>query len=299
MAMSEPAPRDDRFDLDVGAYAHAVLRRWWLVLLLALVGAITGALWWYAQPKTYEATAAVYLGQPTDANGNAIVGVNSNPRAAAQIVASADVVQEAAKAVDAIDGDGMTAKQIRSGLKVETPTITVKSTSAPTNYVSITVRGRSAEKAADAANALADALVARLSSYATQKTSLLEAQLAADSAQLKAVSAQMKHAGEALARIASGTGSAGEKAAAQAPYATIVQASLQQISDLEQKLAQDKLALVIVKDVESPAVISTATTADEPTRQTIWLAVGAGIAAGIVVSLVAVAFLMRRRPAAV
>jgi capsular polysaccharide biosynthesis protein len=295
MVMSEPAPRDDRFDLDVGAYAHAVLRRWWLVLLLALVGAVTGAVWWYAQPKTYEATAAVYLGQPTDANGNAIVGVNSNPRAAGQIVQSNDVVQEAAKSVA---GDGMTAKQIRHGLTIETPTITVKSTSAPTNYVAITVRGRSADKTAAAANALAAILVKRLSGYSEQKKALLEAQLTADSAQLKAVSAQTKHAGKALERIASGGGSAAEKAAAQAPYATIVQAALQQISDLEQKMAQDKLALVIVEDVESPTVISAAAPADEPTRQNIWLAVGAGIVVGIVVSLVAVAFLIRRRPAA-
>jgi capsular polysaccharide biosynthesis protein len=293
-SVSEPRSPDERFDLDVGGYARAVVRRWWLVLILVVVGGLTGVLWWSLQPKTYEATAAVYLGQPTDANGNAIVGVNSNPRAAAQIVAGADVVQEAAKAAGA---GGMTAKQIRRGLKIETPTITVKSTSAPTNYVSITVRGGSADKTAAAANALAVALVARLSDYATQKTSLLETQLASDEARLKTARAELVRAGAAMSRIASGAGSAADKAAAQAPYATIVQAAGQQVGDLEQKIAGDELALVVVKDVESPAVISKAAPADAPTRQGVWLAVGAGAVAGFIVSLVVVAFLMRRRPA--
>lgn len=295
MVMSEPAPSNDRFDLDVGAYAHAVLRRWWLVLLLALVGAVTGAAWWYAQPKTYEATAAVYLGQPTDANGNAIVGVNSNPRAAGQIVQSNDVIQEAAKSVA---GDGMTAKQIRHGLTIETPTITVKSTSAPTNYVAITVRGRSADKTAAAANALAAGLVKRLSAYSDQKKALLEAQLAVDNARLKTVDKRLAGAQAMLERLAASAAPAGEKAVAGAPYLTIVQAASEERSQLEDQIRRAELATIVVNEVEAPLVISSAAPADEPTRQNIWLAVGAGIVVGIVVSLVAVAFLMRRRPAA-
>src|SRR5664280_1318484 len=89
--MSEP----DDFDVDLGAYVRAVRRLWWLVVLLAVVGALAG----YGVTKlgthTYSATSAVYLGQPTDANGNAIAGLPSNPRAAQQIVQGADVLKEA------------------------------------------------------------------------------------------------------------------------------------------------------------------------------------------------------------
>jgi len=296
MVMSEPAPRDDRFDLDVGAYAHAVLRRWWLVLLLALIGAVTGAVWWYAQPKTYEATAAVYLGQPTDANGNAIVGVNSNPRAAGQIVQSSDVIQEAAKIV--ASGDGMTAKQIRGGLKIETPTITVKSTSAPTNYVAITVRGRSADKTAAAANALAAILVKRLSAYSGAKIEQLKADLEADQAELTALERRLSSAQKTLERIAASGAAPVDKALAGAPYLTVVQAASDQLSAQRTLVRNDRLDLLVTEQVEAPLVISAAAPADEPTGQSIWLAVGAGIVVGIVASLIAVAFLLRRRPAA-
>ena len=294
--MSEPRTNEDRFDIDVGGYARAVARRWWLVLLLAVVGALTGLVWWYAQPKSYEATAAVYLGQPTDANGNAIVGVNSNPRAASQIVQGTDVIKEAVERLQAeASGDAMTARQIRRGLIVETPTITVKSTSAPTNYVAITVRGRSAGKTAAAANALASILVERLSSYATAKTELLQTQLAADEVRLKQADRRLTATEATLQRIAAGGGTAADKALAGGPYLTVVQAASEERTALEQRIVAGKLALAVVKDVESPAIISPAAPADEPTRTGRWLSVVAGGAVGVVVSLIVVAFLTRRR----
>jgi len=288
----------DDYDIDVGSYVRSVLRYWWLVLLLAVVGAVTGLVIWYAQPKTYEATAAVYLGQPTDANGNAIVGVNSNPRAAAQIVAGADVIKEAVDGLKSSGSAAMTSGQIRLGLRVETPTITVKGTSAPTNYVAVTVRGRSANKTAAAANALAGILVKRLSSYAVAKAALLNDQLASDEARLKQVDRRLALA-EAGLQAATRGGTPSERAIAGAPYLTIVQAASEQRSALEQQIAADKLALEVVKDVESPAIISPAVPADGPTGSGRLLNLAAGAVAGFVIALVAVAFLARRRrPAA-
>jgi capsular polysaccharide biosynthesis protein len=296
--MTAPAPSDDpgatradeNLDLDVGGYARAVARRWWLVLILVLVGAATGIVWWYAQPAVYEATAAVYLGQPTDANGNAIVGVNSNPRAAQQIVASNDVIQEAAAGLR----DGMTAKQIRRNLKVETPTITVKSTSAPTNYVAITVSGGSPEKTAAAANALAAGLVKRLSTYSDEKLAQLEAQLADQKARAGRADARLAEIERAMDRIAAGSGGSTEKQAAAAPYVPLATTLEAKVAEARQAQRDTELAILVAREVEAPRVISEAVPADEQSRSSIWLAIGAGAVAGLAIGLIVVAILTRR-----
>jgi capsular polysaccharide biosynthesis protein len=296
--MTAPAPSDDpgatradeNLDLDVGGYARAVARRWWLVLILVLVGAVTGIVWWYAQPAVYEATAAVYLGQPTDANGNAIVGVNSNPRAAQQIVASNDVIQEAAAGLR----DGMTAKQIRRNLKVETPTITVKSTSAPTNYVAITVSGGSPEKTAAAANALAAGLVKRLSTYSDEKLAQLEAQLADQKARAGRADARLAEIERAMDRIAAGSGGSTEKQAAAAPYVPLATTLEAKVAEARQAQRDTELAILVAREVEAPRVISEAVPADEQSRSSIWLAIGAGAVAGLAIGLIVVAILTRR-----
>jgi capsular polysaccharide biosynthesis protein len=296
--MTVPAPSDDpgatradeNLDLDVGGYARAVARRWWLVLILVFVGAATGIVWWYVQPAVYEATAAVYLGQPTDANGNAIVGVNSNPRAAQQIVASNDVIQEAAAGLR----DGMTAKQIRRNLKVETPTITVKSTSAPTNYVAITVSGGSPEKTAAAANALAAGLVTRLSTYSDEKLAQLEAQLADQKARAGRADARLAEIERAMDRIAAGSGGSTEKQAAAAPYVPLATTLEAKVAEARQAQRDTELAILVAREVEAPRVISEAVPADEQSRSSIWLAIGAGAVAGLAIGLIVVAILTRR-----
>jgi uncharacterized protein involved in exopolysaccharide biosynthesis len=156
------------------------------------------------------------------------------------------------------------------------------------------VSGGSADKSAAAANALAAGLVKRLSNYAEQKTTLLEARLVADKARLKQVENRLDTAQALLDKVAASSAPAAEKAVAGAPYLTVVQAAGEERSELESQIARDELALVVVAEVEAPRVISAAVPADEQSRSSIWLAIGAGAVAGLAVGLVVVAVLVRR-----
>ena len=148
-----------RDDVDVASYLSGVTHHWWLVLVLVAVGVVAGVVLTLLQPTTYDATASVYIGQTTDANGNPMAGLNSNAKAAIQLLSSQTVLNDAARAT----GDGMTAATLRRETTVETPSSTIKTTSSVVNIVVITVTDTDKERAAAAANALADVLVERIS----------------------------------------------------------------------------------------------------------------------------------------
>jgi capsular polysaccharide biosynthesis protein len=274
--MSQP----DDFDVDLGAYFQAVLRLWWLVVLLAVVGALAGFGATRLTTHTYTAVSAVYLGQPTDANGNAIAGLASNPRAAVQLAQSADVLKEV---VGRLNGE-VKVGALRHDVTVSTPAATVKSTTTPTNIVTITVILRSAKKSADAANALAQVLVARLGTYSSAKTDLLEQQISATQAQLAATNARLATAQRQLAA----------NGAAAATYLAVVQSASTEQQTLQTTLQADKLALLVARNVESPSVVTIASASRNaaPVRTSVF----GGFVAGIVVALVIAAFTTRRRP---
>ena len=72
---------DDRYEIDLGDYLRGLLHWWWVVVALAVLGAVLGAGLTLAQHKTYLATSSVYLGQPTDASGAPISALSTPTRA--------------------------------------------------------------------------------------------------------------------------------------------------------------------------------------------------------------------------
>ena len=276
----------DDFDIDLGAYFRAVGRLWWLVVLLAVVGAFAGYAIAKTAAHTYSATSAIYLGQPTDANGNAIAGLPSNPRAAQQILQGGDVLKEA---VARLHGE-VKLGTLRHA-KVTTPPAATKSTTTPVNLVSITVVSRSAKKSADAANALAQVLVSRLNAFSNAKIALLEQQISAAQSQLVATSARLAAAQRQLAT----SGAAGGMAAAT--YLAVVQSASTEQQALQASLQAARLSLLVARNVETSSVVTTAAvpvaTKNTPAIRT---SAAGGAVAGIVVALVIAAFTMRRRP---
>jgi hypothetical protein len=79
---------------------------------------------------TYSATASVYIGQTTDANGNVMAGLNSNASAATQLLDSDAVRQKVAEEV----GGGMTAAELRRQTSVDTPSQAVRTTQSIVNF---------------------------------------------------------------------------------------------------------------------------------------------------------------------
>ncbi|MCX6373790.1 MAG: Wzz/FepE/Etk N-terminal domain-containing protein [Actinobacteria bacterium] len=274
---------------DVGSWMTVLARNWWVILGLVLLGAVVGALLTLASPKEYTATATVYIGQTTDANGNPMAGLNSNVKASTQLISSQAVLSEAARRT----GMGITASRLRREITVETPSQTIKTTTSAVNLVVISVTDTKKVRATAAANALAEVLLERIGGGVDEKIALLEAQLIVGKKALSSSVARSVAAQQALAAIARGGGTAGEKAAAAAPYMAIVQAAATQQEAIESSLQKTELVLLTAKQVEQPRILHEAAVPDSPSGPDIKLNVAAGALAGLVIG-VFVAFARQR-----
>ena len=159
---------DESTSIDVGSWFATLARNWWVIVGLIVIGIVVGAAVTMAQPKQYTATASVYIGQTTDANGNAMAGLNSNAKAAVQLLASQVVLNAAAERA----GMDISASLLRKETTVETPSSTVKTTTSVVNIVVISVTDTKKARAAAAANALAEVLLERLESGVDEKIAL-------------------------------------------------------------------------------------------------------------------------------
>lgn len=280
---------DDATTIDVGSWFATLLRNWWVILGLVILGAAVGGVVTLAAPKEYSATSSVYIGQTTDANGNPMAGLNSNSRAATQLLASQVVLNEAAKRT----GMKIGASRLRRETTVVTPSSTVKTSTSVVNIVVITVTDTNKVRAAAAANALAAVLVERISPGVDGKIALLEAQLATGKKALAASVARSTAAQVGLAAIARGGGSAAEKASAAALYVAIVQAAATEQEALESSNQKTELMLFTARQVEQPRILHEAAIPDSPSGPSLTLNVAAGALAGLVIGIV-IAFVRRR-----
>jgi capsular polysaccharide biosynthesis protein len=279
----------DATTIDVGSWFTTLLRNWWIIFGLVVLGAVVGGVITLVAPKEYSATSSVYIGQTTDANGNAMAGLNSNSKAATQLLASQVLLNEAAKRT----GMDVSASRLRKETTVVTPSSTVKTSTSVVNIVVITVTDTNKLRATAAANALAEVLVERISPGVTGKVTLLQAQLDAGQKALAAASARSASAQAGLAAIARGSGSAAEKAAAAAPYAGVVQAAATEQDAWASANQKTELMLFTAKQVEQPRILHEAAVPDSPSGPSLTLNVAAGALAGLVIGII-VAFLRRR-----
>ena len=280
---------DDATTIDVGSWFATLLRNWWVILGLVILGAAVGGVVTLAAPKQYSATSSVYIGQTTDANGNPMAGLNSNSKAATQLLASQVVLNEAARRT----GMEISASMLRKETTVVTPSSTVKTSTSVVNIVVITVTDTNKKRAAAAANALAAVLVERISPGVDGKIALLEAQLATGKKALAASVARGAAAQIGLTAIARGGGSAAGKASAAALYVAIVQAAATEQEALESSNQKTELMLFTARQVEQPRILHEAAVPDSPSGPSLTLNVAAGALAGFVIGIV-VAFVRRR-----
>ncbi len=280
----------DQIDIDFAAFGRLIARFWWVVVVLAALGAALAVGVGLAQGDRYQASTSVYLGQSTDANGNPISSLNANPRAAAQILQTQQVVSAAARKA----GEPMTPSRLRRGLQVEIPPQPARTSGVPNNLVIIYVSDADAGAAARAANALARILTERMASLAKQKTALLNRTIHDNLNQLEQLDGRAERAEEALARIAEGAGSAQEKAVAGAPYLTILQSVTTVREAVATELRQAQLQLLVARGVEQPSVVNLAATPKEPVALS-WVATALiGALGGAVVGIVVAVVLARR-----
>jgi uncharacterized protein involved in exopolysaccharide biosynthesis len=287
------ADRDD-LDIDLGGFGRILARSWWIILILVLAGALAGALIAAYAGRTYDAEATIFLGQPTDALGNDLAGVQNNPTAAADLATSQRVLDEAARAA----GPPMTAARLRRATEVEIPPQVGRSSSQPISTIIVHVRYGQAKPAAHGANALAAALTAELGQFATQKIALLEERIEQAQSEVATLDARADAAQDALDAVATSDRSAVEKALAGAPYLTILQSVAQTRSTVETQLQNDRVSLLIAQDIEQPRVIKLART-PERTSGTDWrVGAGVGVLAGAAVGMIVAFVRARHTPSA-
>jgi uncharacterized protein involved in exopolysaccharide biosynthesis len=279
---------DESTTIDVGSWFLTLARNWWVIVGLIVIGVVAGAVVTMAQPKVYSATSSVYIGQTTDANGNPMAGLNSNSKAATQLLASQVLLKAAAERT----GMGITTSRLRKETTVETPSSTVKTTTSVVNIVVITVTDTKKARATAAANALANLLVERLSPSTDQKIALLTGQLAAGQKAYEASLARSAAAQRSLAQIAAGGGTPAEKAIAIAPYLAVVQAAASEQQPLITSNEDTQRMLLVAKSVEAPRVLNEAGIPDSPSGPSMALNVAVGALAGLVIGII-VAFARR------
>lgn len=273
---------DDSTSIDVGSWFGTLARNWWVIIGLIVIGVVAGAAITLAQPKVYTATSSVYIGQTTDANGNAMAGLNSNAKAAVQLLASQVVLKEAAEKT----GMDISVSKLRKETTVETPSSTVKTSTSVVNIVVISVTDTKPERAAAAANALADALLAHIDTGTTEKITLLETQLAEQQKEYDAATARAAASQKALAAIAAGNGSASEKALAASPYLAVVQGAATEQESLMSSIQKTQLQLLVAKQVEQPRILHEAGVPDSPSGPQMTLNVAVGALAGLVIGII-------------
>lgn len=180
MSTRTPARPDLDFDaeqeVDLGRVAGTLAARWWLPLLGLVVGAILGYLASLGGNQVYKAQTTLYLGQPYSVSGNVqLQSAQTNPSTVRQIVNAQSTLEAVAAKARLKPGD------LRGQIAVA-PVSGNLAKLGQTPLVTITVQGSARRKIADAANGLADAVVAdpTVAGYANAKIRNFRAQISAD-----------------------------------------------------------------------------------------------------------------------
>src|SRR5262245_24378408 len=163
---------DDEREIDFGRIGRSITARWWLVLAAVVIGAAIGYATASESGDVYVARTTIYLGQPLSPPGNAqIQSLATNPATVSEIVRRDEVVNQVAKEL------GIKPAALRRGISTKqiVPAGTSVQTRANTNpLVQISVRGPwDGSTTADAANALAEETVTRVSAYVDAKAEAL------------------------------------------------------------------------------------------------------------------------------
>ena len=251
-------------EVDLGRYWSAIVARWWLLLAGLIVGALIGYLVSLGGKQVWNASATVYLGASYSVVGGTLLqGPQANPSTVGTIArAESSIEQAAAKA-------GMRPEDLRGHVSTKTISTgagasTARVTANP--LVRLTVQASTRRKAQVAANALAQVVVTRLSTYADRKIGGLQERIDADQKQIDAIEQQQRSASDSTAK------------------AVIAM----HLGDVLDDQLQAKQLLIQAQDVERPAVLTRAAatkTTARSRRNSVVVAAFLGLLVGLFAAL--------------
>ena len=196
---TSPAP-DRGFDpeaeqeVDFAGYGRMLARRWWLVAVGLVAGAVIGFLVSLGGTKLYSATATIYLGQPYNPGGtNPVLTLQTNPSAVGQI-ANAQAIDERVAAQCTTSKEKVSVESFRKGISVQkvasSSTASSKGLAAQvTPLVTLTVQAAKKKVAVCAANGLAQASVKAIGTYPEAKIAIYEKRIAIDNQAIQQINA--------------------------------------------------------------------------------------------------------------
>jgi hypothetical protein len=185
-------------EVDLGRYWSAIVARWWLLLAALLVGALIGYLISLGGQQVWKASATVYLGASYSVVGGTLLqGPQANPSTVGTIAQAESSIEQAAARAGLRPADlrgNISTKTISTGAGASTTRVTANP------LVRITVQASTRRKAQVAANALAQVVVTRLSTYADRKIAGLQERINADQQQIDVIQRQQRSASDPTAK---------------------------------------------------------------------------------------------------
>src|SRR6266542_2745252 len=169
-----PPDLDAEQEVDFGRYWRTIAARWWLPVGLLVAGLVIGYLVSLGtNSTTFKATAQAYLGQPLAPAGAA--PVSSAPTSLGLV---SSLVTSEAKVRSVAARVGLKPGRLRGHVTTKPILgITAAKVGTPAPLIAITVTGSPPKKIADAANRLADVVVASVSGYTNVKIEKLREQI--------------------------------------------------------------------------------------------------------------------------
>src|ERR1700722_15526396 len=265
------APGHD--DLQLADYVGVLRRRWWLILLVAIIGTVGAAGYFKVAHKVYTATASVYVTAPSSGTAGQVANSRTtstvNLDTEAQVVQSATVAQAADKLMHSTDN----VQKLLHRVSVTVP--------ANSQVLSISCQASSADGAASCAQAFAQAYL----NYSRNSTT----------ASLKS---QITTLQSNIAALESGSGKL-KVAIANLPSNSPERASdnIQLSSDHSQLDSLNGHIATLTANLADPSggsIISDATAPLTPTSPKALLIVPSGLLGGLLIGLVLASLADRR-----
>jgi hypothetical protein len=287
---------EDEQEVDLSSAWHRLKVRWWLPIGGLLVGAVIGIALAVSGGSVWRAQTIVYLGQPfAPLGGGQIQSLATNPRTVGEIIRSESVLKEVSEAT------GIPVSKLRSSISTR-ELLAAGQLRGINPLMEIAVKGSGPVRTEQAADALAEHVVERVSLYVTDKTALLKQQVVTSQAQLAAVNERIESAQEQQAEVLADQSLPLEQR-------LLVTANLNSVittADARRAAIQDDLfeasqLLNLAESVESSRVVEPAAASKTTARSSrTSLLIGAliGLLIGAIAALVADPIAARRRGAA-
>jgi capsular polysaccharide biosynthesis protein len=258
-------------DLQLVDYVGVLRRRWWLIVVLTIIGTVGGIGYIKVVHKVYSATAAVYV-TATSATANQVANGRTtgtvNLDTEAQVVESATVAQAAAKLMHSTESP----QQITKRVSVTVP--------ANSQVLSISCQATSAVKAAACAESFAQAYL----KYSSAKTT------AAINSQLSTLQSRISTLESASAKLTIEASGLPNNSSQRAAAEEQLNSDHSQLSSLNSEVAQLTTDLA---DPASGSIISNATPPSAPASPKSSLVLPSGLLVGLLIGLV-LAFIVDR-----